>query len=441
MSGPQGLVAEKNLFELLTDSWSMESLVLEGFSSKYLPTADIRFIFEWALKQYMLTGNIYAPTAVMFQETDSPAHKKTLAEVLDDYGIDITNTPDQTIEWCIQELRAAWLRKTAITMLTDAGTNVSDSMSEDMQRTFSEDLSELVSVQLELESKRTAVEMVSEADDIKRRYDARKADQGFKGLTMGLQDVDNYTNGIQGGDLAFLAGPQKSGKSYFMDRIALKELEAGHTVTLVTLENGIDMTIDRIACLATGIHPRRFKKGQLTTEEEDALATWIEDDFKPMKDQLWIVKPPQGQRTAEMIVSMARTRRSDSLLIDQLLWMEDVDTKPPLNQRIRHRIETIKAMIESSAHPMPCLMAHQVNRKGIENAQKADRLWPNDMAEGAAVEQGADWVFSIWQSDDMKVVDQLLLQTLAARSEVLMNWDVYWNPETGVMRVLNDRSL
>lgn len=441
MSPPNGIVAEKNLFELLTDSYALETIVLEGFTSKYLPTSDLRFIFDWAIKQYELTGNMYAPTAVMFDNTESPGHKKTLGEVLSDVGINIHDTPDQSIEWCIQELKGVWLRNLSILMFTDAGTDMNESMSEDMQRTFSEDVAELVTIELELESKRTAVNMVAEIDEVQRRYNERKENQGFKGLTMGLPDVDVYTNGIQGGELAFLAGAQKSGKSYMLDRIALKELEAGHSVTLVTLENGIDMTIDRIACLATGIHPRRFKKGQLTPEEEDGLNTWINDVFKPISEQLWIVKPPMGQRTAEMIVSTARTRRSDSLLIDQLLWMEDTDTKPPLNQRIRHRIEVIKAMIESSAHPMPCVVAHQVNRDGIKAAQKADRLWPNDMAEGAAVEQGADWVFSIWQSDDMKVVDQLLLQTLASRTEALMNWDVYWNPETGVMRVLNDRSL
>jgi replicative DNA helicase len=436
-----GLTAEKSLFALLTDVSSMEYLILEGFRAEYLPTSDTRFILDWAIDEFMRTGNVYAPTPAMFEATDAPEHKKSLADVLLDNGIDVHETSQQPIEWCVLELKADWLRRTATVAHRDMGTNLNESMSEDMQRVYMGDVSKLVDVGVQLETRRTAVEMVSEAENILTRYEARKADQGFRGLTLGLQELDDFTGGIHEDELAVIAAPQKTGKSYFLDLIALRELEKGHSVALCTLENGIDMTIDRIACLATGIHPSRMTRGQLTPEEEDGLATWVHDEFSQMKDQLWILKPPQGERTAQLIVSKARTRKVDALLVDQLLWMESVDTRIPMNQQIRERVTTLKTMGESSARPMPIILAHQVNRDGIERARKANRLWPNDMAEGAAVEQTPDWIFSMWQSDDMKTVGQILWQTLGSRREEFRNFDLYWNVETGVLRFMNETSL
>ena len=419
----------------------MEVLVIEGFKAEFLPTAELRFIYDWAIDQYVMSGNLYAPTADMFEGTPSPGHKKSLADVLSDNGIDITDVSEQGIEWCIQQLKANWLRQTATVMVTDLGSALNESMAGEMERSFNEDLAKLVATSVKLETRRTATEMVAERQDILDRYYSRKADQNFRGLSLGLPEVDAVTGGIRGDELAVLAAPQKTGKSYMLDRIALKELEAGKSVALCTLENGMDMTVDRIACLATGIHPHRFTLGQLTPDEELAVETWVHDEFGNLPGELWVLKPPMGSRTAYDIVSKARTHKVDSLLIDQLLWMEDADERLPMPQRIRDRVQTLKTMIESASHPMPIVLAHQVTRDGIERAKKANRLWPNDMAEGSAVEQTADWVFSWWQSDDMKVIGQVLMQTLASRRQADHNWDLYWNVETGQMRVMNDPSM
>jgi archaellum biogenesis ATPase FlaH len=435
------LIAERSVFELLTDVSSLESLVLEGFKSKFLPTADIRFIFDWAIEQYALTGNVYAPTAAMFEGAMASGHKKSLAEVLKDYDIDIHEVSDQPVEWCIQELKANWVRKTALGRVQDLGTELNESMAGGMIETFNAGVAELIAMSLELESRRTSHEMVANADDIIDRYLARAANPGFKGMSLGIDELDAYTNGIDYGELAVLAGAEKSGKSWVADRIALKELERGRSVCLVSLENGMDMTIDRIACIATGIDPTRFKAGTLTPAEFEAVDTWKNEDFKPLENELWILRPQAGERTAEDIISKARTRKVDSLIIDQLLWMEDVDERPPLNQRIRKRMTTIHTMIESNTHPMPCLLVHQVNRTGIEAAKKAGRLWPNDMAEGHAVEQTADWVFSLWQSEDMKVANMLLMQTLVARRAAQKNWDIYYDMAGGIMRFMNETSV
>ena len=128
----------------------MEVLVIEGFKAEFLPTAELRFIYDWAIDQYVMSGNLYAPTADMFEGTPSPGHKKSLADVLSDNGIDITDVSEQGIEWCIQQLKANWLRQTATVMVTDLGSALNESMAGEMERSFNEDLAKLVATSVKL---------------------------------------------------------------------------------------------------------------------------------------------------------------------------------------------------------------------------------------------------------------------------------------------------
>ena len=97
-----GDAAEIVLFGLLTDVSSVEKLLEAGFTADLIPTADLRPVYEWAIRQYKESGENYAPTPLMFESTDAPGHKKSLAGVLKDYDIDIHETPYETPEWAIE---------------------------------------------------------------------------------------------------------------------------------------------------------------------------------------------------------------------------------------------------------------------------------------------------------------------------------------------------
>ena len=110
------------------------------------------------------------------------------------------------------------------------------------------------------------------------RYEARAANtREFQGMHFGLPEVDVHTNGIREGELAVVGAYAKVGKSYFVDRVALREFEQGRCVALYTLENSISMTTDRIACLANGIDPVPFDEGRASPEDLALIQEWINE--------------------------------------------------------------------------------------------------------------------------------------------------------------------
>jgi replicative DNA helicase len=379
----------------------------------------------------------------MFRETALEGHGgKSMADVLFEYEIDILNTPDESVEWIMEELRARYLTKQANDLVKELSTEISTAASSDRADIYHQHVAEFVQVSLDLQSKRDVFNLGEDADTIEEEYNDRKANRGrIEGLQFGLPRVDNHTHGIKEGELAIIAAPPKGSKSYMLDRIALKEWEAGRTVSLFTLENSLEMTRDRIACLATNVHPERFEMGECDPVEEAAIHEWVQDALNSRDNKLWIVHPPLGERTIESMVTQAQIRQSDSIIIDQLSHVDPMDPKLSRPLQIREIMQSLKGMISTGHSRMSAVLAHQLTRDGIKLAVKNGFLHMYDLAEGSDVEKTADWVFSMYQSEDAKQVGQFLLQILAARRGRINNWDVSWSVDTGIMDVLHETDL
>lgn len=109
---PSGKAGEKALFGLLTEVDSIEELVASDFNAAWVPTKELRPIFEWAIRQYKMADGLYAPTALMFRETQAVGHGgKSMADLLAEYDIDLDEAPYETVEWVIEHLRGRYLIK------------------------------------------------------------------------------------------------------------------------------------------------------------------------------------------------------------------------------------------------------------------------------------------------------------------------------------------
>ena len=86
-------------------------------------------------------------------------------------------------------------------------------------------------------------------------------------------------------------------------------------------------------------------------------------------------------------------------------------------------------------------MAHQIHRDGVKAARKNGYHWMEDLAEGSEVERTADWVFSLYQSHDARIVNQVLCQVLAARRADIKNWDMAWDVENAFLEVMSETEL
>jgi hypothetical protein len=118
---------------------------------------------------------------------------------------------------------------------------------------------------------------------------------------------------------------------------------------------------------------------------------------------------------------------SDSLLIDQLSFLEVEDERAPRYLQIRELTHKLKSMISVSRDRMPCLLAHQINRDGVRSASKVGYLEMEHLAEGSEVERTADWVFGIHRSKAESGIGTAKFLTLASRREDVRHFNMSWN--------------
>ena len=134
------LGAERALFGLLTDVYSVETLLEAGFTADLIPTDDLRPAYEWAIHQYEITDKHFAPTPLMFEESQAPGYKKSWADVLNDYEIDIHSVPDESVEWVVETLRASSTRAKALKLMMRAGRELSEADAADVPEVFMDNL-------------------------------------------------------------------------------------------------------------------------------------------------------------------------------------------------------------------------------------------------------------------------------------------------------------
>lgn len=220
--------------------------------------------------------------------------------------------------------------------------------------------------------------------------------------------------------------------SYFCNKVAKDEHEKGRAVCLFTLENSVEMAEDRTACLALGIDPRDWDRGVCTPEQVARVREWV-DRLEQADVPLWIVQPPPGQRNVESMVREAQLRGAQSLIIDQLTFIEVPDERLSRTLQIRDVTHSLKSLISTGRDKLPCLLAHQISREGVKAADKVGYLEMYHLAESSEVERTADWVFGLYRSKANVGDDTAMLQTLAARRAPLESFSMTWDLAGGII--------
>lgn len=407
----------------LTDSVSLEYLARDGLDPTLLPTEALRPVYEFALRYFFEGGRVQAPS--------EEAIRVEFGDVLDDNEVALGD-PADTIAWAIEDLKGSWLYAYIGTFNKDFSQQMAKSQAAERPAVVADFTRRLANVSITLERADSSVDMREGMDERLHAYEGREADQGRTyGIRFGIEDVDGYTGGIHPGELAVLAGGPKAGKSLWMAMVALREWEEGRTPVLFTLENSVEMTLDRIACLATNVSLARWSRGQCTPEEKIRMRDWVRDAVRGNDHPLWILQPEIGQRSMEAMVRSAQLHGADSLLIDQLTFVELPDPRKPKHERIGDALHTLKAMISTGRDRLPCLLAHQISREGVKAAIKVGYLEMFHMAESAEVERTADWVFGLYRDRVLVEYEQAKFQSLAARRAELVSWALTWGIDRG----------
>lgn len=416
-------LAEDTLILHLTDAQSIEALATEGLDLDVIPTPELRPVVSWAIDYFFASGMTGAPSQDALEE----AYKDVIA----DAGVDLNDEIQDTIQWAIDDLKSDYAYNQAAIFNRALAKAMADADPSDRIKVINAYATELVSVGVRLEPASTQIDVRHGMSDALRSYEARVATpDDMRGMSFGLPKVDRYTHRIRPGELAILAAGPKTGKSWFMDWVALMDWKAGRTPVLFTLENSVTETLDRLACMASCVRYDLWQSGQVGDDDIESVRQSIEE-FKSSDHPLWVVQPELGRCSVEAMVHTAKVYGGESIIIDQLSHIELPESRKPQHERLGDALRLLHRMCSRGSEKLSVLVAHQISRDGVKRAEKTGHLKMYDLAESAQIERVADWVFGLHCTKAERLVGIMKLQTLASRRAVPKHWSLDWNVTMG----------
>jgi hypothetical protein len=431
--------AEEVLLSHLTNADSLDYLVREGFSveanRECITTEAIREIVSWVLDIYYKSGRKVAPTRDGIMETWSKEMERFELVIDDDYETD-------SIEWAVEELRSRFVTIQVSEFTIRFGNDTFNAAPPDKVSVVKEYAGNLYALVQQLISHHKEMPADLGFEDAWMRYQERAAARvHVQGMTLGLPEIDNHTMGIRDGEMAVFAAYSGVGKSWVAVKAAIAEWRRGRRSALFTLENDLDMTYDRMACMMAGLSYERWQRGRL---DEGGLIRFhtAKIRLKETEHAPIVIMPERGDRDPVSIVRRAMSMGAESLIVDQLSHVESV---PGSKQRDRNQVvaEIMKefyVLISEGREKLPMLLTAQIRREGHDNARKTGRYVMSDIAESSEMERTPDFVFTGLPQYSEGNEDGLLWQKLKGRrTEPKPNaWEMIWRLGVGDIRVLRE---
>lgn len=429
---------EKVLIQHLTVPSSLKEIVDRDLPEDILPTPDLCMVIRFAVDYWHTVGSdlVAPPMEVLLTH---------FANLMAEHSIDLSIEPEGTLEWALDVAHGNYIDRAWQPWVREFAMKIAAPETDVLAKPelLGQAIEQLMAIQARFVRRSEQVELRAVVDKMVADYHTRSersGDHTIQGARFGLGMIDEFIGGVRDGELAIAAGPPKSGKSFLLAHAAYESWRAGASTVLYTLENSVEMTLYRIACMKLAIDSRRWEMGMCTEEELSRLGQWVEY-VKNSPTPFHVIQPDPQHRTVEHLIRRARSL-GDAVFIDQLTF---VASSPGTERKQRHEqigimLHELKGLI-SSGRRMPCVMAHQINREGVRAAEKTGHLEMYHLAESAEIERTADLVLGLWQSAALRDVGRAWLQTLAFRRQDLRHWEVIWRPFIGQIQPRNEIQL
>lgn len=426
-------VLEASLIQHLLEIDSVNYLVTEGFSPTILPSQAVWPVYEYAVNYYLESGKTRAVTQAAL-ETQEVSAGRSMLDLLNDLEIPLDD-PELSISDCVMKLRSQFVLKSVNSFNRVFATEMAEAGSGEKETVLATGVTFLSSLSSSLTRRRYRLDA---RDGLKERWEAygdRAKGGDENGMAFGIKPLDEHFRFLRPGELAIFGAAPKTGKSWITLIVALAEWRRGRSVALFSLENSIDMTLDRLACAAVGVDYSRFQKGACNEGEIQRIEEFIKQ-METSDNPIWVMHPPRSERTAEHMLRQAAIMDADSVIIDQISHVDHPDPgRKPRWEQVRDIMQDLKLIASTGATPLPVLAMHQISREGKKDADKRGYHEMMDFAESSEIERSADLALTLHQTVDGRRANEALLQIVAGRRVDTKKWSTIWYPALGHMQI------
>jgi replicative DNA helicase len=235
-------------------------------------------------------------------------------------------------------------------------------------------------------------------DLVTRAYELIEKREGshVTGLPTGFFELDDWTCGLQDGEMIIIAGRPSMGKTSLALNIAQYiGLVEKIPVAVFSLEMGRQQLAERFLCSISEVDSQKIRKGMLNTEHYERLKTASGElyDAPIYIDDTASLTPLELRAKARRLKSQHRIR---CIIVDYLQLMHLGSGRVESRQQ---EITTISRYIKALARELniPVVVLSQLNR--APEGREGHRPRMSDLRESGSIEQDADVVMLLHRED------------------------------------------
>ena len=404
---------EKSIVYSCTDSESMKIYVRYGIDKEMFADPFFGAMFDYAKEHFVTHGaSKEAPTEeiMRFKFAEFPTEGDVASP-----------------SYLVEQLKELYAKRCLVGKLRDISPLLQENPL-DAAIALQEEIANIIDLSSNTENKIVYGENV----ELQKQAEESLVDNNFtEGVPYPYKQLTEHTGGIRLGEITILSAPPSCGKSWWCCHNALEAKKKGWNVYFATLEMQPVVMSQRINLIKCGLDVKTVVPTAKYTSGIDV------DFYKPYIDKAreeianmpgkLVIESPQNN-TVRGIFSNARQNGCNFVIIDQLQFIARTGN--------RSRTEQIEQIIneiaqEARNHPsgqkMAVLLISQLNREGVNEQKNGKMASMTNLAMSASLEQIADCVLTLGQTDEEKNLDLMTLVINKGRRFPSIGFQLFWS--------------
>ncbi len=208
------------------------------------------------------------------------------------------------------------------------------------------------------------------------------------GLGTGFADLDEYTSGLQNGELIIVAGRPSMGKTSFaLNIVQHVGVELHQPVVIFSLEMSKEQLARNMLCSHVRLDSHRLRRGRLTSEEREQLPIHV----GALMEAPIFIDDSAALNCFEIRAKVRRLKRQKGLRLAVIDYLQLMQGSEHIDSR-EQQIAAISRSLKGLAREMqiPVIAVAQLNRQAEQRDDHRPRM--ADLRESGSLEQDADVV-------------------------------------------------